>query len=177
MIIIPQSLIYYVDSSRNLADASIGSFAEPDANDIVPDIAVAHVHCDWKRQINISNPISQFTCWDALKVWHAGIPILMEVKRLPGRSLEGREFQDALLLLLNDAINNLEHQASYLLANSSHAKQAFVILVGCSGEWWRWREFTREDFQRTPDILEEEEGEECDEEDKGDGLERATREI
>jgi hypothetical protein len=168
LIIIPQSLIYYVDSPRNIADISIGTFAEPDANDIVPDFAVAHVHYSWRQRVHTPDDLASLVLWDAMIVQYVGIPILVEVKRPPSRNLKGVDFQAALSSYLNDAIADLERQASHLFADHTRASQKSVILIGCSGEWWRWRVATRDDFQEYEKlgVLDEEEDEYDDGEDE-----------
>lgn len=145
LICIPQSLVYYVDSLTNTADISFGTFAEPDAKDVLPDFAVVHVNYSLRQKISASN--CDLTYWDAFKVDYVGIPILVEVKQPPGCTLKGRDFGSILSSYLNTAVTNLENQTFHLFADHTCICQKSVILVACSGEWWRWRVAMYEEFQ------------------------------
>jgi len=78
---------------------------------------------------------------------------------------------------LNEATSDLERQAGYLFTDHTRTVQNSVILVGCSGEWWRWRVATREEFQIRENVclLGEEEDEEYDDEDENDKVSVSMR--
>ena len=114
------------------------------------------------------------------KLKYAGVPLLAEVKRLPRRvkDLNDPKFLRELRQRVLFAEFDVMDQAAYLFQN--YPRQKTVILIACSGTWWRCRIVHKDDvadpstiMPPIPDYDEEvesdaEEDSPDDKEDKGD---------
>ena len=92
---IPQHLLYYTISDESEAenkavdvtgDTSISSIpsvaattSQPLGNEIIPDFAIIHVIFRWRDPDGPKR-------WRNVKIRHAGVPLLVEIKRAGGRS-------------------------------------------------------------------------------------------
>ena len=112
------------------------------------------------------------------KLKYAGIPILVEVKRLPTRVEDMnhptfvRDLSHQILL----AKNGLLSQAAYLFHN--FPRQKSVVLIACSGVWWSCRIVTRDDVEDASNIIPTDSDDEEDEIDvEEDGLDDSDDEA
>jgi hypothetical protein len=53
-------------------------------------------------------------------------------------------FEISLMSTFQTAEMDLDRQASYLFKSGTYTHQKSVILIGCVGEWWRWKVVTRD---------------------------------
>lgn len=169
---IPQHLLYYTTSDESEADntavddpgdistSSIPSVAtttpQPLAKEIIPDFAIIRIIFRWRDQDGPKR-------WRNVKIRHAGVPLLVEIKRAGGRS--ARSLVETLVHMAI-AQNEAMLQAAYLFRMIP--VQQSVMLMACTGHWWSCRIVTRDQVQH----LEAKDREEADfiaDEDEYDG--------
>jgi len=87
------------------------------------------------------------------KLKYAGVPLLVEVKRLPMRFADWNNlaFLDKVEQQIFLAESHVMEQASYLFRN--YPRQKSAILIACSGLWWRCRIVHKNDVQDADSIL------------------------
>jgi len=73
-----------------------------------------------------------------VKLLRCPAPILIEIKRPASRKItQNSGFEDNLRGVFQDAENDVLDQAHYLLSKTN--PQPSVILIACSGQYWKWR--------------------------------------
>ena len=148
LINIPQHLLYYtpaepeadnitVDASDpDTSISSIPSVAvttpQPFAYEIIPDFAIIRLIFRWRDPDGPKR-------WRNVKIRHAGVPLLVEIKRAGARSA-----RSLVETLVHMAIAQHEAmlQAAYLFRMIS--VQQSVMLMACTGHWWSCRIVTRD---------------------------------
>ena len=159
LIVIPQYLLYYVpdetsdeedkedgkgddEEGNALANTTIETIesrtstkAERRAEEIVPDFAIVRV------MFRLRNVELKAT-WENAKIRHAGVPLLVEVKRAGRRSLTKVLFLKSTMIYMKLAQDDLFRQAAYLF--TMHPRQQYVVLAACSGVYWSCRIVNRQ---------------------------------
>jgi hypothetical protein len=109
--------------------------AERTAEEIVPDFAIVRV------MFRLRNEELRAT-WENVKIRHAGVPLLAEVKRAGRRSLTKVLFLKSTMIYMKLAQDDLFRQAAYLF--TMHPRQQYVVLAACSGIYWSCRIVNRQ---------------------------------
>jgi hypothetical protein len=109
--------------------------AERTAEEIVPDFAIVRV------MFRLRNEELRAT-WENVKIRHAGVPLLAEVKRAGKRSLTKVLFLKSTMIYMKLAQDDLFRQAAYLF--TMHPRQQYVVLAACSGIYWSCRIVNRQ---------------------------------
>jgi hypothetical protein len=123
------------EEAGNMTIESIISVAstvpQKSALELIPDFAIVRI-------MTRRNVIPR-------KLKYAGVPLLVEVKRLPKRkeNLRNDTFLRDVLQRIVFAKLDVLKQASYLFRN--YPRQETVILIACSGLWWSCRIIHRDD--------------------------------
>jgi hypothetical protein len=97
---------------------------ESSAEEILPNFTVIQVKCHFR------NYVLRLTYLN-LKIWYAGVPILLEVKCPGSWSLCSVEFLRSTEVEIERAVNDLFQQVAYLFMMHEH--QHYVVLIACSG--------------------------------------------
>jgi hypothetical protein len=169
---IPQHLLYYtlpaeteadsitVDDPGDTSISSIPSVAattpQPFAYEIIPDFAIIRIIFRWREPDGPRR-------WRNVKIRHAGVPLLVEIKRAGGRS--ARSLVETLVHMAI-AQNEAMLQAAYLFRMIP--VQQSVMLMACTGHWWSCRIVTRDQVQHL-EVKDEEEADFIVDEDEHDG--------
>ena len=178
LIPVPQFVVWYIEpdptdeggsqpsgggeEAGNTTIDSITTFAstipEKSALELVPDFAIVRTMLRRTAQ--------------SAKLKYTGVPLLVEVKRLPMRFAD---WDDPTYLEKIDqqvivAESHVMEQATYLFRN--YPRQQSAIVIACSGLWWRCRIVHKTDIQ-DPDLFVPRIDDD-DEEDKGDAEEDGT---
>lgn len=160
LIVIPQHLLYYTseeDTSKediseeditvDDPDTSIPSVIttpQPHAHEIVPDFAIIRIILRWR------DPEAPKK-WRNIKIRHAGVPLLVEIKRAGSRAATSLE---ETLVHMAIAQNEAMLQAAYLFRMIP--VQQSVMLMACTGRWWSCRIVTREEIENLEDEIDAE---------------------
>ena len=156
LVIIPQHLLYYTPAESDSLEAdditvddpdssfsSIPSVAttapQPFAYEIIPDFAVIRITFCWKSE----GPRT----WRNVKIQHAGVPLIVEIKRAGSRSAGSLE---ETLVHMIIAQNEAMLQAAYLFRMIPIQKS--VMLMACTGLWWSCRIVTKDEVQHLEAI-------------------------
>ncbi|KAF8055074.1 hypothetical protein FPV67DRAFT_934611 [Lyophyllum atratum] len=144
----PGPVVDEVDSDDLLADISFSTTATcPESKPLtrVTDFAILHI----KPQQNPALP----TRYEGYRVDELTVPLLLEEKRFPSRSLIGAEFDVKLKSRIRDAQNASIFQVVLLLRKFPEMTE--VMVIAASGPWWTNTIFKRARKQMSDEEFEE----------------------
>jgi hypothetical protein len=125
-----------VDDSGDIS--SIPSVAttspQPFAYEIIPDFAIIRIIFRWREPDGPKR-------WHNVKIRHAGVSLLVEIKRAGDRSARSLVETVQMAIAQNEAML----QAAYLL-RMIPVRQS-VMLMACTSHWWSRRIVTRDKVQ------------------------------
>ena len=75
-----------------------------------------------------------FNCRAGLGIMHECCPVILECKRTPSRQAEGQGRERALMVLIEEAQNDLEHQCAYAFKKYSYSLSLMAI-VSAGNHW------------------------------------------
>ncbi|KIJ66546.1 hypothetical protein HYDPIDRAFT_38875 [Hydnomerulius pinastri MD-312] len=123
----------------DLADISFETVSGRGMSQVIIDYAVLHVsvapHSDDRHR---------YCGW---RINSMSVPLIVEEKRFPSRSLRGQELSNALQLKLSEAQSQLVFQAAHLFLQDQDLKS--IIAIAASGPYWRHTTIRRERIQST----------------------------
>ncbi|PFH51202.1 hypothetical protein AMATHDRAFT_3205 [Amanita thiersii Skay4041] len=109
-----------------------------DVNELKPDFCINTV------ELEPRGPLPQPATWDMLKVQSYRIILILELKRIaPRQSATQNKFLHELMNLMTDAASDVIASATMAFNGDQALEQ--VILMARSGEWWTWRQCTRQE--------------------------------